>query len=287
MAAVDGVAVAEGDVFGYAQLVGSDGEPVGEPGDGAADARRQLDRTDELNPFDLATRAAPPAADDEVVIDRKSADEAGYSASATRTTVLVQGGAPHRCTIAGIATLRRRRQPRRRLLRAVHPAAAQRLVAEPGKFDSIVRRRPRTVSPRRSSSRPARRQVLPDGRGGHRRRDHRGEPGRHPATALSFFNTFMLIFAVIALLVGAFMIFNTFSITVAQRTRENALLRALGASRRQVLGSVLLEALVVGVVASLVGPGRRVGVAAGLKALLAALRLRPPGRRRGLRASTR
>ena len=53
----------------------------------------------------------------------------------------------------------------------------------------------------------------------------------------------MLIFAVVALLVGAFMIFNTFSITVAQRTRENGLLRALGASRRQVLASVLLEAL--------------------------------------------
>ena len=60
--------------------------------------------------------------------------------------------------------------------------------------------------------------------------------------ALSFFNTFLLIFAVVALLVGAFMIFNTFSITVAQRTRENGLLRALGASKRQVLGSVLAEA---------------------------------------------
>ena len=70
---------------------------------------------------------------------------------------------------------------------------------------------------------------------------------------MAFFRTFMLVFAVVALLVGGFMIFNTFSITVAQRTRENGLLRALGASRRQILASVLLEALAVGVIASLLG----------------------------------
>lgn len=87
--------------------------------------------------------------------------------------------------------------------------------------------------------------------------------------AMTFFNTFLLVFALVALLVGGFMIFNTFSITVAQRTRENGLLRALGASRRQVLSSVLIEALAVGVVTSLIGLGAGVVVAAGLKALLA------------------
>ena len=86
---------------------------------------------------------------------------------------------------------------------------------------------------------------------------------------LSFFNVFMLVFAVVALLVGSFIIFNTFSITVAQRTRENALLRAIGATRRQVLASVLVEAFVIGVIASLVGLGAGVLVAAALKALLA------------------
>jgi putative ABC transport system permease protein len=91
------------------------------------------------------------------------------------------------------------------------------------------------------------------------------------AKAFAFFNTFMLIFAIVALLVGGFMIFNTFSITVAQRTRENGLLRALGATRRQVLSSVLLEALVVGVVASVAGLGLGVLVAIGLKALITAV----------------
>ena len=89
-------------------------------------------------------------------------------------------------------------------------------------------------------------------------------------SGFAFFNTFMLVFAIIALLVGGFIIFNTFFITVAQRTRENALLRALGAKRRQVLMSVLLEALAVGVVASVIGVAAGVLVSAGLKALLSA-----------------
>jgi putative ABC transport system permease protein len=82
---------------------------------------------------------------------------------------------------------------------------------------------------------------------------------------------------VVALLVGAFMIFNTFSITVAQRTRENGLLRALGASRRQILSSVLVEALAVGLIASLLGIAGGVAVAVGLKALLTAVGLEVPG----------
>jgi putative ABC transport system permease protein len=94
--------------------------------------------------------------------------------------------------------------------------------------------------------------------------------------ALGFFNTLLIVFALAALLVGAFMIFNTFSITVAQRTRENGLLRAVGASRRQVLSAVLLEAVVVGLLASAAGLVLGVAVASGLKALLGALGLGIP-----------
>ena len=72
---------------------------------------------------------------------------------------------------------------------------------------------------------------------------------------------FMLVFAGIAMFVGAFIINNTFSIIVAQRTREMAMLRAIGASGRQVKRSVLIEALVVGVVASAVGLVAGIGVA--------------------------
>src|SRR5690606_29579767 len=72
---------------------------------------------------------------------------------------------------------------------------------------------------------------------------------------LNFFETFLLVFAGIALLVGTFSIHNTLSILVAQRTRETALLRAIGASRRQVLLSTTVEALLLGVVASAIGLG--------------------------------
>ncbi|HWO59609.1 MAG TPA: ABC transporter permease [Umezawaea sp.] len=86
---------------------------------------------------------------------------------------------------------------------------------------------------------------------------------------LKFFNYILLGFAGIALFVGTFIIFNTFSIIVAQRTRELALMRAMGASRKQMMTSVVLEALVIGVIASVVGLGAGVGVGALLANLFA------------------
>ncbi len=87
--------------------------------------------------------------------------------------------------------------------------------------------------------------------------------------AVSFLTTFLLIFAGISLVVGAFLIVNTFSILVAQRSRELSLLRALGASRRQVIGSVQLEALVLGLLGSTAGLGLGVLLAVGIRALFA------------------
>ncbi|MGA5299219.1 ABC transporter permease [Nucisporomicrobium flavum] len=81
---------------------------------------------------------------------------------------------------------------------------------------------------------------------------------------LSFFNRILLGFAGVALFVGIFLILNTFSIIVAQRTRELALLRAMGASRRQVITSVLVEAIAIGLVAAVLGLAAGVGVGAGL-----------------------
>lgn len=87
--------------------------------------------------------------------------------------------------------------------------------------------------------------------------------------AISFITTFLLIFAGIALVVGAFLIVNTFSILVAQRSRELALLRALGASKRQVIWSVQLEAFVLGVLGATLGLGLGVLLAMGIRALFA------------------
>ncbi len=102
------------------------------------------------------------------------------------------------------------------------------------------------------------------------------EDSEEIAGFVSFIRYFLLTFGFIALFVGAFVIFNTLSITVAQRTRELATLRTLGASRRQVLGSVLLEAFVIGAISSLIGLFLGFALAKGLNALFRALEIELP-----------
>ena len=91
--------------------------------------------------------------------------------------------------------------------------------------------------------------------------------------ALSFITTFLLVFAGVSLFVGSFLIINTFSILVAQRSRELALLRAIGARRGQLTRSVLLEAAVVGLLGGTVGLGLGFALASGIKALFASFGL--------------
>ncbi len=102
------------------------------------------------------------------------------------------------------------------------------------------------------------------------------EDGEGVGEFVTFIRYFLLAFGGIALFVGAFVIFNTLSITVAQRTKELATLRTLGASRRQVLRSVILEGFVLGVVASAIGLALGVLLAKGLTALFGALNLDMP-----------
>ena len=104
---------------------------------------------------------------------------------------------------------------------------------------------------------------------------------------LDMFEMILLAFAGIALVVATFTIHNTFSILVAQRTRESALLRAIGASRRQVIAAVTGEALLIGVIASAIGFGVGLGLARGLQALMSGSGLDLPGSRPRRSASTR
>ncbi len=87
-------------------------------------------------------------------------------------------------------------------------------------------------------------------------------------SVIGILSTALLVFGLIALFVGSFLIVNTFTILIAQRSRELALLRALGATRRQVMLSVLTEALLTGLVASAVGAGLGILLAIGLARLL-------------------
>ncbi|MCW2622809.1 MAG: hypothetical protein JWL64_2411, partial [Frankiales bacterium] len=264
--AVPGVEVAEGRVLGYARLVGKDGKALGDPANAAPTLGYSWNADARLNPFELAKGRAPRAPD-EVVIDVKSSAD-GHLAIGDTTTVLVQGP-PQKVTVVGTATFGGADSPGGATVVAFREDVAQRLIAEPGKYDEISVRAAAGVSQRELTTRIA--AVLPQGTQVVTGAQITKENQDLIAESLGFFSTFMLIFAVVALLVGAFMIFNTFSITVAQRTQENGLLRALGASRRQVLSAVLLEALVVGVLASLLGLAAGLGVAAALKALLEAL----------------
>jgi putative ABC transport system permease protein len=88
---------------------------------------------------------------------------------------------------------------------------------------------------------------------------------------LSFFTIFLTVFSLIAMGVACFVIYNVFSITVAQRQRENALLRAVGAQRSQVTRSMLIESVAVGIIGSLLGLAAGIGVSTALKAFLSAI----------------
>lgn len=269
--AVDGVAAAEGSIFGYARLTGSNGKALGDPVNGAPTLGMAWPQTKELNPFTLVA-GTPPRSDNEIVIDRKSAKDGHLSVGDT-TTVLVLGP-PQRMRISGIARFGSADSPGGASCAIFTLAAAQRLITEPGKFDGISVVAKHGVSQTELVNRIS--TVLPKGTEAVTGKAITKETQDQMAKMLGFINTFLMIFAVVALLVGAFMMFNTFAITVAQRTRENGLLRALGASRRQVLGSVLIEALAVGLIASLVGLVAGIGVAIGLKALMGAIGLDIP-----------
>jgi putative ABC transport system permease protein len=264
---VPGVAAAEGEIEGYAQVVDRKGKAVGNPGRGAPTFGRNWGTVAALNPFRLVEGHAP-AQDSEVVLDRYTAEQAGAKVGDT-VTVLVSQGKPRRVTVAGIATFGDASGTGGATNVLFTSAAAQRYVGAPGQFESIAVVAAPGVSQTEVRNRiaaavPANVEVVTG-------KKFTEENQSQIRKSLRFFDAFLLTFAVIALLVGSFIIYNTFSIIVAQRGREMALMRAVGASRRQVLGAVLVEATAVGVVASVLGMLAGVGVAVGLKAVLRAL----------------
>jgi putative ABC transport system permease protein len=263
---VPGVATAEGSIFGYTRLIGMNGQALGNPAAGAPTLGGNWNQVAQLNPWTLAA-GHPPRAANQVVIDAKSARD-GHLRIGDTTTVLAKGP-PQRVQIVGIIKFGTADSPGGASVVLFTTPVAQRLVAAPGKVTSILFTAKPGVSQQQLTSNL--RRVLPHGLEALTGAAVTKEMQDAFQKAISFIGTFLLVFAVIALLVGAFMIFNTFSVTVAQRTRENGLLRALGASKRQVLVSVLTEAVAIGIIAAVIGLAAGVGVAAGLKALMSGL----------------
>jgi putative ABC transport system permease protein len=268
---VPGVEAAEGGVMGYTRLTGKDSEALGNPGFGAPTLGGSWSTVPELNSFTLVAGRAPKAPN-EIVIDKKSARD-GHLAVGDITTVLTQAP-PEKMCITGIVSFGSTDSPGGATVVLFALPVAQRLVAQPGMFDSISVVAGKGVSQAELASRISK--IVPQGTEVVTGSTVVKEAQSDMRKAMSFFGIFMLVFALVALVVGGFIIFNTFSIIVAQRTRENALLRAIGAARRQVLSSVLVEAFAIGLIASVIGLGLGAGVAIGLKGLMAAMGLALP-----------
>ncbi|MCW2542777.1 MAG: hypothetical protein JWM40_329, partial [Frankiales bacterium] len=212
-------------------------------------------------------RGRAPVGPAEAAIDIATARKAGLVVG-DRITVLLKGPAA-KVTITGLVGLADADNLAGASLVAFDPKTAQKLVGIPGTWDEFVVAAEPGVShdelQRRVSA------VLPEGTEAVSAETSTEEASAEIKSGLGFFNTALLVFGFISLFVGGFLIFNTFSMLVAQRTRELALLRALGASRKQVTRSVLLESLAVGLLSSIAGFGLGILVAKGLQALLDAV----------------
>ena len=230
-----------------------------------------IDPADErFNPFKLVAGnwAAGPH---QVVVDLNTADEQGFKVG---DTVKVAGDGPVRAfTLTGIARFGDVSSLGGATIALFDVETARSVLRKSG-FDAVAVAAREGVGQEKLIDSIA--NVLPESAEVRTGAEQAAEDGKGVGEFVTFIRYFLLGFGGIALFVGAFVIFNTLSITVAQRTKELATLRTLGASRRQVLRSVVLEGLVLGVVASAVGLGLGVLLAKGLTALFRAVDLEMP-----------
>lgn len=276
--AVEGVAAADGGVGGFAQLIDREGEQIGDPGQGPPTLGFSWPGIEEINPLRVVEGEAP-VGPDEAAIERAFAE--GVSAQPIADVAIDQATAEDNdfevgdpieitteagtfeYTISAIVTFGEAESPGGASIAAWDLPTAQLAMGAAGEFDDIRAVADEGVSDEElvgnieqsiavgEIDAPESVEVLTG--------DELTEEDQETiADQLSFFNTFLLVFAFVALFVGVFIIFNTFSIVVAQRTREMALLRAVGASQRQVLASVVFEAVLVGLLAS--GAGLVAGI---------------------------
>lgn len=265
---VPGVKTAEGGVFGYAQMIDpATGDSIG----GVGPPTLGVNWSD--TSAGLVVRSGEKPVDaDQVAVDAGTAKK--YDLTVGQTIRILFQGPPREFTIVGIAGFGDADNLAGATLAVFDTPTAQDVLGKTGMFDEIDVVADPGVTAVQLQQRIA--GALPKGVEAVTSTEVADEQSKQLKEALGFFRTALLIFAFIALFVGAFIIFNTFSIIVAQRTRELALLRAIGASRRQVLSSVVIEAFVIGLVASAIGLLAGIGIAVGLKGLLAAFGLDLP-----------
>jgi putative ABC transport system permease protein len=271
--AVPEVGIAAGEISGDARLVGRDGKPIGSAGSPAfasgVDVRTP--GATRLSPFRV-TRGRFPRDAHEVAIDAQTAKKEHLTTGDTIGVAARGAVLPYR--IVGVVGFGDVTSIGDATAAVFDLRAAQQLLGKRGQVDSIL-----VAARDGASAAQVRRAIAPalprgvDVRSA--QADDRFDIGGL-RDGLRIIRSFLVAFGGVALFVGGFVIFNTLSITVAQRARELAMLRTVGASRRQVLASVVLEAVVIGLIGSVVGIACGLGLAAGLSALFRSMGLDLP-----------
>ncbi|MEU6958109.1 ABC transporter permease [Streptomyces chrestomyceticus] len=271
VAKVPGAAGATGTVDGFTAVADKKGQQAGNgtsargrnyyPGADGKDARFPM------------TSGAAPKGPHEIALDSGTAAKTGYKVG--DTVRLSVDGPVREARISGIFTTDDGAVSTGGSLALFDTATAQKLFAAPGEFSEIdVKAAPSTSQ---DALKAAVDKVLPDTAESVTGKKMADDQAEMIAKSMDGMKTGLLAFAGIALFVGIFIIANTFTMLVAQRTKELALMRAVGASRRQVTRSVLIEAFVVGAVAGVTGLLAGIGIGAGLRALTGALGTVPEG----------
>jgi putative ABC transport system permease protein len=260
--ALPGVAEAAGGITDRAQLVGRNGKVIAHGGAPALAFSHHVG-AERFNPLTL-TSGNWPTGPDQVAIDAGTASKESFSAG-QRIGVIARGPVQH-FTISGTVKFGGVSSLGGATISVFEKTTAQQIFNKQGRLDSIQIAAKSGVSTQQllSEIRP----LLPPAtqvRTGQGQAQHQTNMTN---SFLNIFKDFLLAFGGVALFVGSFVIANTLSITIAQRTRELATLRTLGATRRQVLRSVMLEAFVIGLLASVIGLFLGLALAKGLNSLL-------------------
>ncbi len=259
---VDGVADAVGYVEGYARVIGSDGKPIGID-NGPPTSGSSITESKVL-PWKVTAGGRYPQGPTEAVVDVGTAKKAKLAIGST-FDALSQGGT-RSFTLVGTARFGTTDSPGGATFVMFDLPTAQSFVGKPGELNAIfVEGRPgvsqRVLADRLQAALGTETKALTGA-------EQTKESQNAIAQSLKFFNILLLAFAAIALFVGSFIIYNTFSIIVAQRQRENALLRAVGASRIQIVSALLVESVIIGLIASGLGFVGGIGMASVLRRFL-------------------
>jgi putative ABC transport system permease protein len=269
---VDGVRAAEGEVSGYALLTDNDGRAITTNGGAPTNGYSMPADTRLAGDVELLSGRAPQGGH-EVAVDASSAEDHDI-ALGSQIDVLFQGPTREFTVVGTVGYGDGVKDLGGTTSAYFDTGTAQRVLGSPNQFDSIIVSAEEGVTQAELAKRVA--EVVPEGA--------EAVTGTTVAeeNAAAIKDNFRIVgiilgtFAGIALFVGSFIIWNTFTMTVTQRAREIALLRAIGARRRQVLGSLVAEATVLGLVASAAGLGLGIAVAKGLKLLMDAVGLALP-----------